>query len=576
MPRVQRRRPSRETIGVGKGTVIARRHPRGRAAARHRPEPRHQPPADAHRAGGGQAATAPRSSRSTRCPRRACSGSRTPSEPRGLVGRGTALADLFLPIRVGADLALFQLVNHLLVEARRARRGRARPRVPDRALRRAGRADRAPRPARRRRPAGRHRPRTRRRRPPRRPHRRDATGSSSCWAMGLTQHKASRGRPSARSSTRCSCAAASVEPGAGACPVRGHSNVQGDRTMGIYEQPSDEFLDRLGAAVGFDPPREPGYDTVDAIEAMAEGRGRRVLRHGRQLRGRRPGHRRDGGRPGPLRADRAGLHQAQPLAPVHGGQEALLLPCLGRTERDTTGGREQLVTVEDSMSVVHASRGGTSRRHRTCAARWRSSATWPTAPSGATAVDWVGAGRRLRPHPRPHRSRSCRASRASTSGCGYRAGSPCPTAPVTTARSQPPRGRARLTVNHFEPDRGATGAAAPADDPLPRPVQHDDLRPRRPLPRHPPRPARPPRGDRRPRRARVQATARWSTSSASGATTWSGGLAASAWSPTRRRRGPARPTSRRPTCSCRSAAPPTAAERRPRRPSSCASSDPPD
>ena len=92
-----------------------------------------------------------------------------------------------------------------------------------------------------------------------------------CWAMGLTQHRNS---------------VATIEevmnflflkgnigrPGAGACPVRGHSNVQGDRTMGICENVGQRFLDALGREFGFEPPREPGLDTVNTIRAMSEGR----------------------------------------------------------------------------------------------------------------------------------------------------------------------------------------------------------------------------------------------------------------------------------------------------------------
>src|SRR6185503_18517315 len=62
------------------------------------------------------------------------------------------------------------------------------------------------------------------------------------------------------------------KPGAGTCPVRGHSNVQGDRTMGIYEKPSQQFLQRLKSVFGFDPPQQPGFDTVEAIHAMYTGK----------------------------------------------------------------------------------------------------------------------------------------------------------------------------------------------------------------------------------------------------------------------------------------------------------------
>ena len=145
-------------------------------------------------------------------------------------------------------------------------------------------------------------------------------------------------------------------PGAGLCPVRGHSNVQGDRTMGIYERPSDDFLDRLRAAVGFDPPRQPGYDTVAAIEAMADGAVDVFLAMGGNFAAAAPDTEVTAAA---LARCRLTVQVSTKLNRSHllTGDEALLLPCLGRTERDDTGGRDQLVSVEDSMSVVHGSRG---------------------------------------------------------------------------------------------------------------------------------------------------------------------------------------------------------------------------
>src|SRR6185436_349041 len=91
-----------------------------------------------------------------------------------------------------------------------------------------------------------------------------------CWAMGLTQHK--NAVANIQEIVNLLLLRGQIgKPGAGACPVRGHSNVQGDRTMGIYEQPSDEFLDRLGQAFDFSPPRKPGHDVVGAIDAMLKG-----------------------------------------------------------------------------------------------------------------------------------------------------------------------------------------------------------------------------------------------------------------------------------------------------------------
>jgi molybdopterin-dependent oxidoreductase alpha subunit len=138
--------------------------------------------------------------------------------------------------------------------------------------------------------------------------------------------------------------------------VRGHSNVQVDRTMGIYERPSDAFLDALGAAAGFEPPRAPGYDTVEAIEAMADGRVDVFFAMGGNFVAAAPD---TGATSAALARCDLTVQVSTKLNRSHllTGQEAILLPCLGRTERDDTGGREQLVSVEDSMSVVHASRG---------------------------------------------------------------------------------------------------------------------------------------------------------------------------------------------------------------------------
>src|SRR5262249_43827971 len=92
-----------------------------------------------------------------------------------------------------------------------------------------------------------------------------------CWAMGLTQHR--NAVATIREIVNFLLLRGNVgRPGAGACPVRGHSNVQGDRTMGIWEKMPDAFLDRLRDEFGFEPPRAPGYDTVDTIRAMRDGR----------------------------------------------------------------------------------------------------------------------------------------------------------------------------------------------------------------------------------------------------------------------------------------------------------------
>jgi molybdopterin-dependent oxidoreductase alpha subunit len=138
--------------------------------------------------------------------------------------------------------------------------------------------------------------------------------------------------------------------------VRGHSNVQGDRTMGIFERPAASFLDALEAEFGFAPPRAHGVDTVGAIEAMRDGRARFFMGLGGNFVVAAPDT--------PvveqaLRRMRLTVHVATKLNRSHlvTGEESLLLPCLGRTERDVRAGREQFVSVEDSMAVVHRSQG---------------------------------------------------------------------------------------------------------------------------------------------------------------------------------------------------------------------------
>src|SRR5690606_28920895 len=89
----------------------------------------------------------------------------------------------------------------------------------------------------------------------------------ACWAMGLTQHK--NAVDTIKEVVNLLLVKGSIgKPGAGTCPVRGHSNVQGDRTMGIFEKPSKALLDSIQRTYGFEPPREHGYDVVDAIKAM--------------------------------------------------------------------------------------------------------------------------------------------------------------------------------------------------------------------------------------------------------------------------------------------------------------------
>ena len=137
-----------------------------------------------------------------------------------------------------------------------------------------------------------------------------------CWAMGLTQHQNSVA--TIREIVNLLLLRGNIgRPGAGVCPVRGHSNVQGDRTMGICEKPPAAFLDALRDEFGFEPPREHGYDVVDAIRAMRDGRVKVFIALGGNFVAATPGHRGHHEALRELRADRAGLDQAQPLARGH-------------------------------------------------------------------------------------------------------------------------------------------------------------------------------------------------------------------------------------------------------------------
>ena len=176
-----------------------------------------------------------------------------------------------------------------------------------------------------------------------------------CWGMGITQHR--RSVATIQMLMNLLLARGNIgKPGAGPCPVRGHSNVQGDRTMGIHERPPAAFLDALGAEFGFAPPREPGYDVVGAIEAMLAGRARALFAMGGNFAAATP----DAARTAQaLRACTLTAHVSTKLNRSHlvHGREALILPCLGRSEIDVQRAGPQAVTVEDSMSMVHLSAG---------------------------------------------------------------------------------------------------------------------------------------------------------------------------------------------------------------------------
>jgi formate dehydrogenase major subunit len=282
---------------------------------------------------------------------------KNPQNARGLAGHGTGLSDLHLPIRINGDLALWQAIGALILEAEEATGSDGSVLDLDfiaghttgfedwaREIKNLdwGRVG-------------------------------DATGLTReqireaadmllasdatvhCWAMGITQHR--NAVATVKEFVNIALLQGNIgKPGAGLCPVRGHSNVQGDRTMGIWERVPDHFLDALRDEYGFEPPREHGLDTVDSIRALRDGKAKVFMAMGGNF---------VSAAPDTVVTEEA-MEQAELTVNVSTklnrthvrcGRMSLILPALGRSERDNTGGVDQRVTVEDSMSAVHASRG---------------------------------------------------------------------------------------------------------------------------------------------------------------------------------------------------------------------------
>ena len=176
-----------------------------------------------------------------------------------------------------------------------------------------------------------------------------------CWAMGLTQHKNSV--VTIREVVNLLLLKGSIGiEGGGTCPVRGHSNVQGDRTMGIYEKPPKVLLDNLQKVFGFDPPRKHGFDTVASIKAMSEGKAKVFIAMGGNFLSATPDTEFTAKA---LQNCDLTVQISTKLNRSHliHGKTSLILPTLGRTDLDLQTDGEQFVTVENSMGVVHSSKG---------------------------------------------------------------------------------------------------------------------------------------------------------------------------------------------------------------------------
>lgn len=208
-----------------------------------------------------------------------------------------------------------------------------------------------------------------------------------CWAMGITQHRHSVA--TIQEIANLMLLRGNIgRPGAGLCPVRGHSNVQGDRTMGINERPPAFFLDALERRFQFKVPRENGHNVVEAIHAMAEGRAKVFIALGGNFAQATP----DSARTvAALSNCDLTVQISTKLNRSHlsHGKEALILPCFGRTDIDIQANGPQAVTVEDSFSMVHASNGQLQPSSRHMRSEPAILAGIADATLGKQPVDWL-------------------------------------------------------------------------------------------------------------------------------------------------------------------------------------------
>ncbi len=216
---------------------------------------------------------------------------------------------------------------------------------------------------------------------------RDAERVIACWAMGITQHRHSVAI--IQEIANLMLLRGNIgRPGAGLCPVRGHSNVQGDRTMGIDERPPARLLDALQHRFGIDVPREQGHNTVEAIAAMLDGRSKVFIGLGGNFAQATPDSPRTHAA---LRRCELTVQISTKLNRSHltHGRQALILPCLGRTDLDLRAAGPQAVTVEDSFSMVHASHGQLSPLSREMRSEPAIIAGIANALLGPRPVDWL-------------------------------------------------------------------------------------------------------------------------------------------------------------------------------------------
>jgi len=374
---------------------------------------------------------------------------KNPQTARGIAGRGTQIADQFLQIRLGGDMALLQAVSKRVLDAEAANPGTVLDReflekcavgLPEFVEHLADLDEAAVA---------------------------EATGLSAAeideladrylhsdrviitWAMGLTQQK--KAVATIREVVNLLLLRGNIgKPGAGASPIRGHSNVQGDRTMGIWEQMPASFLDALEAEFGFSPPRDDGVDAVHGIRAMQRGE----IKVWFALGGNFVGAISDtAAAEAAMRGTEMTVQVSTKLNRSHvvTGTEALILPTMGRTEIDRQASGEQFVSVEDTVCAVHASHGRVPPVARTLLSEVAIVSRLARAVLGDTlSIDWAGFERDYDTI-RDHISRV-------VLGCGnynerirHKGGFVLPNGPRDSRTFNTLTGRAMITVNHLEP-----------------------------------------------------------------------------------------------------------------------------
>ncbi|MGM7423263.1 FdhF/YdeP family oxidoreductase [Cellulosimicrobium sp. CpK407] len=380
---------------------------------------------------------------------------RNPQTVRGLVGRGTDIADRLYQVRPGGDMALLQAVSRRVLDAEDAAPGtvldhaflRAHTRGLDAFRAHLAHLDEDAVLA--------------------------ATGLTTAdvddlaarylaadrvivtWAMGLTQQR--KGVDTIKEIVNLLLLRGHIgRPGAGASPIRGHSNVQGDRTMGIWEKMPDSFLDALGREFAFEPPRAHGADAVETLRRMRDGRIRAFVALGGNFAGAISD---TAAAEAALRGTDLTVQISTKLNRSHvvTGREALILPTLGRTEVDVQKSGAQIVSVEDSVCAVHASRGkvdpvAPGLRSEVAIVVGMAEATLRGGPGAdrAPGIDWA-AMRDDYDVVRDHVSRVVPGFERFNVGVRRPEGFVLPHGPRDSRTFTTPSGRAEITVNELEP-----------------------------------------------------------------------------------------------------------------------------